>query len=393
MTETSQWKAITLGELADYVDGRAFKPSEWTTHGRPIIRIQNLTNAYKPFNYYDSEVEPRYEIRDGDLLVSWSATLGAYIWNRGEAILNQHIFKVTPYDSIVDKEFLYYLLLTTIDRMKEWTHGSTMKHITRAKFRAIKVAIPCIDEQRRIVSRVNELLGRIDKMSLLRKTAIEETHALVPSLLHEQFETLGKQYPSVTIDDICSDSSYGTSRKCSNQRTGTPILRIPNVAQGAVNATNLKYCTLSERELRILALKKGDLLFVRTNGSPDLVGRCAIFDLDGTTFAFASYLIRLRVDLNKVVPQFVSYFLQSASGRDALANRRRTSAGQYNINSANLRSISLPLPPVAVQLEMVDQMTDQIRIAKQIASESEHQYEHMSLLRTVVLQNATSQGF
>jgi len=90
------WEWKTLGEVARYINDRAFKPSEWEEQGRPIIRIQNLTNSSDTLNRYAGEVEEKYLIRDGDLLISWSATLGAFIYKGEEAVLNQHIFKVQP---------------------------------------------------------------------------------------------------------------------------------------------------------------------------------------------------------------------------------------------------------------------------------------------------------
>ena len=77
------WVLATLGDTADYINGRAFKSSEWEEHGRPIVRIQNLTGSSSTVNRYSKAVDEKHIVRDGDLLISWSATLGAYIY-RGE---------------------------------------------------------------------------------------------------------------------------------------------------------------------------------------------------------------------------------------------------------------------------------------------------------------------
>jgi type I restriction enzyme, S subunit len=93
----SGWEWTTLGEIGDYVNGRAFKPSEWSLNGRPIIRIQNLTGSGSAFNYFDGNLEEKYVVRTGDFLISWAATLGSFVWNGPEGALNQHIFKVKSY--------------------------------------------------------------------------------------------------------------------------------------------------------------------------------------------------------------------------------------------------------------------------------------------------------
>src|SRR5687768_7048965 len=105
------WTSATLGEIGEYLNGRGFKKSEWNDTGRPIIRIQNLTGSANSFNYFAGEPEEYYIARDGDLLVSWAATLGVFVWRGPEAVVNQHIFKV---NSRIDLGFHRYLLDATL---------------------------------------------------------------------------------------------------------------------------------------------------------------------------------------------------------------------------------------------------------------------------------------
>ena len=129
------WKKTTLGEIATYVNGRAFKPIEWSKTGTPIVRIQNLNNPNAEYNYYDGYIEEKYHIENGDLLFAWSASLGAYIWKGKSAFLNQHIFKVLPKEN-VDKTFIYYLLDKVTSELYAKAHGSGMVHVTKGKFEA-----------------------------------------------------------------------------------------------------------------------------------------------------------------------------------------------------------------------------------------------------------------
>ncbi len=359
--KTRGWNSYTLGELATYLNGKAFKPSDWGKAGVPIVRIQNLTDSSKPFNHYTGVVEERYRIYTGDLLISWSATLGSFIWDRGPAVLNQHIFKVLPNAEIIDKEFLHYLILITLDEMTTHSHGIAMKHITKGKFESIKVSVPAVSEQRRIVARIKECFERVDEIEKLRAAAIEEAKATLPSMLNQTFVELGTTHEEVEIGDVTLETRYGTSRKCASNPKGIAILRIPNVAGGFVNFDELKYCPLNKKELNNIVLQKGDLLFVRTNGSRDLVGRCAIFEGDAKDqqYGFASYLIRVRLDQKKIRPHYLAFFLNSTHGRVELDSRRRTSAGQFNINSENLRTIKVPLPPLDLQERLEGALRDQ----------------------------------
>lgn len=101
-------KKMKLGDVATYINGYAFKPKDREI-GLPIIRIQDLTGNAYDLGFYDGEYPEKIEINYGDILISWSASLGVYIWNRGKALLNQHIFKVV-FDKVdIDKNTLFTL--------------------------------------------------------------------------------------------------------------------------------------------------------------------------------------------------------------------------------------------------------------------------------------------
>ena len=151
----------TLGTVATYINGRAFKPSEWEKAGMPIIRIQNLTSENAPYNYSKGIFEEKYIVHNGDLLFAWSASLGAHIWKGQDAWLNQHIFKVLPKEGI-DRDYLYYFLLAVVAELYAKTHGSGMVHITKAPFMNTPIPVPSLPEQQRIVSRIEELFSQLD---------------------------------------------------------------------------------------------------------------------------------------------------------------------------------------------------------------------------------------
>lgn len=371
MTFPATWKTHKLGDLAQYVNGKAFKPTDWKDTGLPIIRIQNLTDTNKPFNYCDHKVESRYYVNDGDLLISWSATLGSFIWDRGPAVLNQHIFKAIPNAELIERDFLHFLMLETLEEMASHAHGLAMKHITKGKFEAIEVAIPALPEQRRIVARIKACMERVEEIDALRRVTFQEANAVLPSVLNEVFASQASIAPMMTVGEVAIETRYGTSQKCHAEPTGVPILRIPNVARGAVNFDDLKYCNLIGADADRVCLSTGDLLFVRTNGSRELVGRCAVFDGSGqeSSYGFASYLIRVRVDHARVLPRYLAYFLNSTNGRSEIDSRRRTSAGQFNINSENLRSIPFPVPIISEQERLLDQMEQRETLANQLVSE------------------------
>lgn len=169
------WALTDIGTLGRYVNGRGFGKAEWKKSGLPIIRIQNLNDESAPFNYSDKEHEEKYRVGEGDLLVAWAASLGVYVWNRGPAWLNQHIFRVEVEERAVTKPFLYYALKDALAALHKKAHGSGMVHITKAKFDRHPIKLPPFGEQKRIVSKIDELFSRIDE----GERALEQVSKLV----------------------------------------------------------------------------------------------------------------------------------------------------------------------------------------------------------------------
>ena len=200
------WKKTTLGEIATYVNGRAFKPIEWSKTGIPIVRIQNLNNPNAEYNYYDGTVEEKYHIRNGDLLFAWSASLGAYIWKGKYAFLNQHIFKVLPKENI-DKTFIYYLLDKITNELYAKAHGSGMVHVTKGKFEATSVNIPPFETQQAIVNKIESLFDEIDEGIGRLKTAARQIQQYRQSLLKNAFNgELTKEWRSKHADTLPSEN-------------------------------------------------------------------------------------------------------------------------------------------------------------------------------------------
>lgn len=169
-----EWPEFRLTDIAAYFNGLAFKPSDWSEDGLPIIRIEQLNNPAGPSDRYLGEVPEVNRVRDGDLLFSWSATLKVVIWKHGDGALNQHLFKVVPKQDF-ELRFVFYLLDWCMDSLGAGSHGSTMKHIKRSELQKFKVRVPPVDTQKRI----SQVLACID-------TAIEKTEALIAK--HQQIK-------------------------------------------------------------------------------------------------------------------------------------------------------------------------------------------------------------
>ena len=158
------WCTICVGDLAEYTNGKAFKPSDWERNGLPIIRIQNLNDENCQYNYTSITHEEKYRISHGDLLFAWAASLGVYIWQGNKAWLNQHIFKVDPHP-FIDKQYLYYVFEYLVSEFYTRSHGSGMVHITKKEFETTIALLPPLSEQRRIVKSIKSYYITLDNIS------------------------------------------------------------------------------------------------------------------------------------------------------------------------------------------------------------------------------------
>ncbi len=182
------WQFERIGNLMELINGRAFKPTEWALKGYPIIRIQNLNDRNAPFNYCNFDVEKKFYVKDNDLLIGWSGTpgtsFGAFIWDRGDAVLNQHIFKAEQYHKLVLAEYLKLAINSSLNEMIARAHGGVgLQHITKGKFEQIPLPIPPVSEQKRIVTKVNELMVLCVQLEKQQTNHLKTHQQLVKTLL------------------------------------------------------------------------------------------------------------------------------------------------------------------------------------------------------------------
>ncbi len=179
---------VNLGNVATYINGYAFKPSDWAEDGTPIIRIQDLTGNSYQMNRFKGIVDSKYDVNSGDVLISWSASLGVYVWNRGNAVLNQHIFKVVFDKEEVDKDFFVFQIDNLLKRAANQAHGATMRHLTKPVFDALPFYLPDIKTQRLISSKLNLIVHLIED----HHEQLKKLDELIRSRFIEMFGNVGE---------------------------------------------------------------------------------------------------------------------------------------------------------------------------------------------------------
>lgn len=234
---------------------------------------------------------------------------------------------------------------------RSFTGTAGQQRVPKSFMQNALIPLPSLDEQRRIV----DILNRAARIEALRTRAAERLREFVPALFVKMFgdpveNPMGWEVRPFA--DLVQEFRYGTSRKCHDSADGEgalPVLRIPNVLRGGVDWTDLKFTSLCGIERKNLELARGDILFVRTNGNPEYIGRCAVFS-ESRQAAYASYLIRARLEPDGAIqPEYISAALAQPTMRQTLLQMTRTTAGNYNISIDLLGRIRIPVPDLKLQ--------------------------------------------
>lgn len=363
------WDYITIGEMATYINGRAFKPAEWEESGLPIIRIQNLNNENTKYNYSSKEYEEKYKIVFGDLLFAWSASLGAYIWRNGEAWLNQHIFKVAPHNGI-HKKFMYYTLVNTIAYFYSQAHGSGMVHITKGPFEATKTPLPPLAEQHRIVAKIDALFSELDKGVETLQTIRQQLRMYRQAVLKWAFE--GKLTDSideciniVPMRDIVFQYQNGISKRSGNEGIKYKVLRLSDIENFKIFDKSPRFIDLTESEIEKYTLLPNDLVLIRVNGSRELVGRLIIITYE-QKWAYCDHFIRIRLKSETAYSPYIRYLFDSKIIRDFVSYKMVSTAGQNTISQASINELNLPLPPLDIQKRIVTEIESRLSVCDKL---------------------------
>lgn len=357
-------------DIALFINGRAFKPSEWKDNGLPIIRIQNLTDAEKTFNYFDGKPEDKYLVKNGDLLISWSASLGVFIWDRGDAVLNQHIFKVKLNDNLVDKKYFFYAASNILNVMKSRVHGATMKHITKDRFEDLEVAIPSFGIQRKIAS----ILEKAESAKQKRQEANRLTDEFLKSAFIEMFGdpiSNTKRWEHGKLGEALDvrDGTHDTPKYIAK---GIPLITSKNLKDGKIDFDNVFYISQADYEqiIKRSFVETGDILYgmIGTIGSPVVVNTDRKFGIKNV----ALFKFRGRKVNN--------YYIKTLFEDDFLTKKllsEKRGGNQKFVSLDILRNFNIPLPPFELQQEFAA-LVQKVEALKSKQQESAKELDNLS---------------
>lgn len=362
------WRKFKVRDICILINGRAFKSREWSDRGLPIIRIQNLNDSNAEFNFCNFRVEDKYIIENGDLLFAWSGTpgtsFGAHIWNRGQGVLNQHIFKVIIKSENIDRQYLMKFLNYNINLYIDNAHGSTgLAHITKNKLDESIILLPPIETQRRIVA----ILDKAEEIRRLRAQAYELVGRLQHSVFLELFGDPATNPKNWVIEPLrnfisfITSGSRGWAKFYSN--SGSKFIRVQNLTGHKLNFEKIAFVLPSDTaETRRTKIEPGDLLISITG----IVGLVAVapFDIDDAYVSQHVAILRLNKSID---PYFVAAFLSNPTGGQVQLLKQQYGQTKPGLGLKDIESIKILVPPIELQkrfatiLEEINAMSNKIK--------------------------------
>jgi type I restriction enzyme S subunit len=305
---------------------------------------------------------------------------------------------------LIDPRFVYHYVLSQgfLGMLEPLQRGTSYPAVRDGDLFAQPIPVPPLDEQERIVTRIEELMSDVEAGAADSESAARligrcrqaaRNHLTLGGVSRgldaEGKPVLPEGWEWSTVRGVSEFVQYGTSDKADLAVTEVPVLRMGNIKDGVLVTDDLKFMPDGWACVDEFSLEPGDILFTRTNGNPALVGKSAVYRGVPENAVFASYLIRVRLDAAKAVPEFVIHCLNSAFGRAYIASVV-SQVGQANVNGSKLKRFPIPLPPLDEQARLAEQADDLLHALDAIQADVSRSLKRAESLRQSILKSAFS---
>jgi len=293
-----------------------------------------------------------YAYDDEAILVAGNGNLNIkYFYGKFNAY--QRTYILTKKENInVNIKYIYYFLDKYLETLRSLSIGGVIKYIKLENLVNPVLDLPTIEVQNKVVKKLDTLKKILD-MYRKKINILSDFNKSLFTIMFGDIKTNDKNWEIKKLGEVIQ-TQYGTSKKATSIVTGFPILRMNNITySGEMDYRDLKYIELSDNEKEKFLLKKGELLFNRTN-SKELVGKTGLFELD-TPMAFAGYLIKMKPS-NLIHSKFLLFFMNSEFMKKLLYNKAKNIVGMANINAKELEDFSIILPPIELQNKFAERI-------------------------------------
>ena len=366
------WKLTKLGNiLCRMTNGLNIEQTDvCSIDSFPISRIETIANEKIDFSrvkYCTPSIDQKqkYLLEDGDILFSHINSdkhLGkTAIYKDIEPLIHGvNLLLLRCNSELYNSGMLNYLL-----RYYRYTgvfmgiaqRAVNQSSINQKKLSNLDIPLPPLTEQKQIAEKLDKLFDQIE--------TIKEASNKIPELLKNfrqqvlTYAVTGKLLESIPeprmLGELIDELKYGTSKKAGYDIEGFPVLRIPNINNGEIDSSDLKYVPLDDKEYNQLSLQEGDILVIRSNGSLSIVGQCAIVRKECENWVYAGYLIRIRCT-HELLPEYLNYIFQSYQVRKQIVEKSHSMSGVNNFSADKIKQLEIAWYPVEVQKQIVDKL-------------------------------------
>jgi type I restriction enzyme, S subunit len=358
--------AVPVSELADQVRGVTYGKGDASSAPRPgylpVLRAGNITENGLTFDdlvFVPAErVSEKQRIRQNDVVIAASSGSLDVVGKAARALNDYEggfgaFCKVLRPGPEVDPAYFAHFFRTPQyrQRVSALAAGANINNLRNEHLDQMQIPLPPLPAQRRLA----EILDKADALRAKRRAALGQLDTLSQSIFLDMFgdpATNPKGWSESSLGSVLLDVTNGMTRRRSGSDDGQDIvLRLRDIREGWIDFSDVNRITLTAGEAKKYEVIAGDLLFIRVNGNPEYVGRCALFGGFSEKVYFNDHVMRVRVDPRRVGGMFLTFLLNGGHGKREIARHRKTSAGQHTINQAGLARIQLPVPPLALQVE------------------------------------------
>lgn len=385
------WARVRLREVATVQNGFAFKSGSFSKdRGLPLLRIRDV-GANDPDTFIDDDVDPSYVVERGDIVVGMDGDFRAARWDGPPSALNQRVCRVIPTSPNFDSRFLFHTLQPYLDAVNRATSAITVKHLSSATVSDLPVPLPPLAEQERIVVAIEEAFSKLEAgeaglrtvRKLIKRMRDAVLAAAVTGRLVPQDPTdtpaaklladLGVQAldsPGLgMLPESWSWASMGNvtaigggiqkQPKRTPIRNPTPFLRVANVGRGTLDLDDVHMIEVFDGELDRYGLERGDLLVVEGNGSPDQIGRSAMWLGSIDPCVHQNHLIRVRPS-NVLLPEFLELYWNSPAASRRVQAVASSTSGLHTLSTEKLKVLPVAIPPPEEQARIVSEVDRQV---------------------------------
>ena len=376
---TSKWATAPLATVCEVKRGETITRTQTTTGKVPVI-----AGGLKPAYFHGMSNRPT-----GAITVSGSgANAGSVaIWE--EEIWASDCSTVISKNPELSQKFVFYFLKANETFIKtELRQGAAQPHVYAKDLAALEILLPPLDEQKRIVAKLDEALGYVENLMQLIEMKLSQEDLLERSFISYLMNKAQERSKRVSLKNV-AQTSYGYTESASRETLGPKFLRITDIQEGAVDWEKVPYCPISEDDFNKYKLRPGDIVFARTGattGKSFLIGECP-------EAVAASYLIRVRPDSGIVSPSYLAAYFRSSEYWIAI-NDGATGSAQGGFNASKLGELEVPiLEDMKMQMDLVDKLADFDHRLDGLRSKTKGMLTDCNQLRSSILSAAFAGDF